>query len=104
MTFDELYKKLRDLYANGQRAAAKIVFSNETDCWDRHDYTERERTYVFSNEEKYFRPDCIGSSLFAYFPAEHGLTRLDWYLDSWKVESCRITRVYAASFVSKLPA
>lgn len=94
MTFDEMYNKMRDLKRNGQHATAKIVFSNDTPSWDRHDYSESERTYTFSNGEKYFNPDCCGSSLFAHCPAERGLTRLDMYLDEWVIESCEITRVW----------
>jgi hypothetical protein len=98
MKFSEMCEKMREYYSQGKIACAKVVFSNETETWHRHDYSESERTYTFSNQEKYFRPDCIGSSLFASCPGEaFGLVRLDWYLGEWKVESCEITSVKPAN-------
>jgi len=97
MKFSEMCDKMREYYSQGKTACAKIVFSNDTPAWDRHDYSESERTYTFSNQEKYFRPDCIGNSLYAHCEGEvFGLVRLDWYIDNWVIESCEITSVKPA--------
>lgn len=97
MTWDELCKYIRKYNEKNQNEynhvhkhlSAAVVFSNESD-WNRHDYTEEERTYEFGNGEKYWYGNLCGSSLFSHCPAERGLTRLDWYINDWVVEYCYI--------------
>ena len=73
-----------------KRLVAAVVFSNDSPTWDRHDYSEEDRTYKFGNGEKYWYGNLCGSSLFAVCPAESGLVRLDYYIHEWKVEYCYI--------------
>jgi len=71
---------------------ANIVFSNDTEDWVRHDYTEAERTYRITNSDKWWYGECIGRSLFGYCPAENGVLRLDDYIRNWKIERIYITQ------------
>ena len=71
---------------------ANIIFSNDTRDWNRHDYTEEERTYKITNGDKWWYEECGGRSIFAYCPAEPGVLRLDYYLATWKIEKIRVTQ------------
>lgn len=58
-------------------------------------YTEVQRSYVFSNHNKYFIPSNIGSSIFADCMDGSEFIRLDDYIvpgnpGSWDVEYCYI--------------
>ena len=66
---------------------ANIVFSNDTKDWVRHDYTEEERTYTITNNDKYWYGECIGTGLFGKCPAEYGVLKLNEYLRSWVIET-----------------
>ena len=96
LTLETLFNHIREYNAKHGNSyndvkkplTAAIVFSNDTEAWDRHDYSLEDRTYVFDNYQKYWYGECIGNSLFAQCPSEFGLTRLDWYIGEWKVEYC----------------
>lgn len=97
MTWPELkeyilaYNKKNDNHYNSikKKISAAIVFDNES--WE-EDYDLEARTYRISNDDKYWYPECGGSSLFAYCSAESGLVRLDYYLPEWIVEYCYIIK------------
>ena len=65
---------------------AAIVFKEESYSTP---YSLEARTYIFSLANKYFMPNMIGNSLFAdcLDGSEH-MVRLDWYLNSWKIDYC----------------
>lgn len=55
-------------------------------------YTEEERSYMFSSDNKAFIPNQIGNSIFSDCLDGKDLgVRLDWYIpESWSVEYCYI--------------
>ena len=65
---------------------AAIVFKEESFFIP---YSLEARTYIFSLANKYFMPNMIGTSIFASCldGSEH-MVRLDWYLNSWKIDYC----------------
>ena len=69
---------------------AVVVFSQKS---FKKKYPLKSRSYRFQSDEKYFVPGMGGNSLFAdcLDESEHGV-RLDWYLGSWKVEYCYMSR------------
>lgn len=57
--------------------------------WFRKEFTEVERSYRVSSDNKAFIPGQIGSSIFAdcLDGTENGV-RLDYYINRWKVDYC----------------
>lgn len=56
-------------------------------------YTEKERSYMFSSDNKAFLPNQLGYSIFADCLDEKDLgVRIDWYMrddkNPWKVDYC----------------
>ena len=47
------------------------------------------RTYIFTLANKYSMPGMAGNSLFAdCLDGSEQMVRLDWYLNSWKIDYC----------------
>lgn len=59
-------------------------------------FTDEQRSYAFTNHNKFFIPSNIGNSIFADCLDGNDIgIRLDWYINpgvagSWKVEYCYI--------------
>lgn len=75
---------------NEKRLEAVVVFAE--DSWNKP-YTEEQRSYQFSSDNKAFLPDQIGYSIFGDCLDGKDLgVRLDWYMradeNPWKVEYC----------------
>jgi len=75
---------------NEKRLEAVVVFKEES--WDKP-YTETQRSYQFSSDNKAFLPNQLGNSIFGDCLDGKDLgVRLDWYMkDSekpWKVDYC----------------
>jgi hypothetical protein len=72
---------------NPTNIEAVVVFTGKG--MNRDDYTEVQRSYQFSSDNKYFLSDQIGNSIFAdcLDGTEHGV-RLDWYIHEWEVDYC----------------
>ena len=65
---------------------AAIVFKEESFFIP---YSLEARTYIFSLANKYFMPNMIGTSIFAScLDGSEDMVRLDWYLNSWKIDYC----------------
>lgn len=65
---------------------AAIVFKEESYSTP---YPLEARTYIFTLANKYFMPNMIGTSLFAdCLDGSEQMVRLDWYLNSWKIDYC----------------
>lgn len=65
---------------------AAIVFKEESYSTP---YPLEARTYIFSLANKYFMPNMIGTSIFAdCLDGSEQMVRLDWYLNSWKIDYC----------------
>lgn len=65
---------------------AAIVFKEESYSTP---YSLEARTYIFSLANKYFMPNMIGTSIFAScLDGSEDMVRLDWYLNSWKIDYC----------------
>ena len=67
-----------------------VVFKEES--WDRT-YTEQQRSYRVSSDNKAFLPNQLSNSIFAdCLDGTDGGVRLDWYMHDdkkpWKVEYC----------------
>ena len=74
---------------NKERLEGVVVFTE--DSFDKA-YTEKERSYQTTSDEKAFLPNQIGNSIFADCLDERDLgVRLDWYMhgeNHWKVDYC----------------
>ena len=59
--------------------------------WFKKEYTEVERSYRFSSDNKYFISGMGGNSIFASCldGIEHGV-RLDYYMGEWEIDYCYI--------------
>lgn len=93
MMYQELKDKFREAETNNKHITGYIVFSQDSFTAP---YTEEERTYVVSSNNKAFIPGMSGYSIFAssldgsdinvrieqYMSDEYGGT------DGWKVERC----------------
>jgi predicted adenine nucleotide alpha hydrolase (AANH) superfamily ATPase len=72
---------------------AVIVFTNDS---FKKEYPENSRSYQISHENKWFKSNMIGCSLFGNCldGTDNGV-RLDWYIKEgspkWRVEYCYIT-------------
>ena len=77
---------------NENRLEAVVVFTE--DSFNRP-YTEKERSYKFSSDNKAFLPNQLGYSIFANCLDGTDIgVRIDWYMrdteNPWKVEFCYI--------------
>lgn len=75
---------------NAERLEAVVVFRE--DSFSRP-YTEKERSYQFSSDNKAFLPDQLGNSIFGDCLDGTDLgVRLDWYMKAsekpWRVDYC----------------
>ncbi len=75
---------------NKERLEAVVVFKE--DSWDKP-FTEKERSYQFSSDNKAFLPNQLGYSIFADCLDGKDLgVRIDWYMRDdkkpWKVDYC----------------
>jgi len=97
MNYSELKQTFRELKRNSPREdlTAHIIFTE--DSFDKP-YPLLSRTYRFNSDNKAFRPNMGGYSIFAYCldkTSDQGV-RLDWYMaeegnaDGWKVQECYI--------------
>lgn len=97
MTFEEVYDKFYkhneekgcSQFSDQERIVAVVVFKQGP--WFNAEYTEQQRSYAFSSDNKYFIPGMGGNSIFAdcLDGVERGV-RLDWYLGKWQVDYCYI--------------
>lgn len=93
ITFEELTDHFVDINEKGLPAeTAVIVFKK--DCF-LEDYTEEQRSYRVSSDNKWFRPNLGGMSLFGSCldGTDQGI-RIDLYMrseeDPWRVDYCRL--------------
>ena len=96
MTYNELKQIFRDLKRNSPREdlTAHIIFTEDSFT---KPYPLLSRTYRVSSDNKAFRPNMGGYSIFAYCldGTDQGV-RLDWCLEDegniggWKVERCYV--------------
>lgn len=75
---------------NAKRLEAVVVFTEDSFT---KPYTERDRSYQFSSDNKAFLPNQLGYSIFGDCLDGSDLgVRLDWYMrdpkNPWKVEYC----------------
>lgn len=75
---------------NKERLEGVVVFKEES--WDKP-YTEEQRSYRLSSDNKAFLPNQLGNSIFGDCLDEKDLgVRLDWYMHDkdkpWKVDYC----------------
>ena len=75
---------------NEKRIEGVVVFTEDSFT---KPYTEKERSYQFSSDNKSFLPDQIGNSIFADCLDGKDLgVRIDWYMHDkehpWKVDYC----------------
>ena len=77
----------------------QIVAVMKNKGFNRNDYTEQERSYVFTNNNKAFLDGMIGASIWSYNlvnPEDNSDTpRLDDYIDYehiWEVDYCYILK------------
>ena len=95
MTFDEVWQmftsfneaRTTEQARNGECLKAVVVFKQGD--WFKEEYTEEQRSYLFSSENKYFKSYMGGNSLYAdcLDGVDRGV-RLDWYLGEWVVDYC----------------
>ena len=95
MTWTQAVKAMRDfnkennITSKGIGPDLDIVVVFTEDSFNKP-YTEKERSYVFSNHNKAFIPDMCSNSIFGNCldGTDQGV-RLDWYIhDTWKVDYC----------------
>lgn len=84
----ELVNNIDELTKDNFKEAV-MVFKQESFT---SEYTEKERSYAFTNNEKYFNADMIGSSLHGKCLDGSDNIRLDMYMDSWKIEKIYVTK------------
>lgn len=98
ITWSELTKAMwnfneeRGYTTKGNAESLKGVVVFTADSFNRP-YTEKERSYLFTSDNKAFIPNQIGSSIFAdcLDGVDEGV-RIDWYMkdkeEPWKVDYC----------------
>lgn len=95
MSYEDLKARFREAEAAGKHLIGHIVFTE--DSFDKP-YSEEERTYVVSSDNKAFQPHMGGYSIFGTsLDGSDKHVRLDAYMaeeyageDGWKVERCYI--------------
>lgn len=97
LTWNELCEAMRNFNeehgyttkGNKERLEGVVVYTEDSFS---KPYTEKQRSYIFSSDNKAFLPNQLSNSIFA--DCLDGLdcgVRLDWYMhgeDRWKVEYC----------------
>ena len=78
-------------FADCERLTAVVVFKQGP--WFKAEYTEEQRSYAFSSDNKYFIPGMGGNSIYAdcLDGSEYGV-RLDWYFGKWEVDYCYLKK------------
>ena len=94
ISFSELEQYLQE----HQDGKGVIVFK-QNDDWKR-EFSEEERSYIVYGDNKWFKPYCIGNSLYGYSLDGRDMgVRLDWYMRAlpedglgkrWIVDYCYI--------------
>ena len=97
MTWGEAYNymiRFNQEHANvskGDRnAVCTIVAVMTEDTWERK-FSKVSRSYAFTNDNRAFLPNMIGSSIYSYcLDGTDDGVRLDWYVNhgGWKVDYC----------------
>lgn len=97
MTWTELVKTMRNFNKEnnvtskgiGPELNAVVVFTEDSFS---KEYTEEERSYEISNQNKAFIADMISNSIFGNcLDGKDNGVRLDWYIyneQGWKVDYC----------------
>ena len=75
-------------FDDDKRLNAVVVFKQGS--WFNREYTEDERSYRFSSDNKYFIQGMGGQSIYATCIGDKENIRLDWYLGEWEVDYCYI--------------
>ena len=71
---------------NKEKLKGVVVFTKDSFG---NPYTEEERSYKFTSDNKGFLPGQLSNSIFADCLDMSDLgVRLDWYIHDWKVEYC----------------
>ena len=94
MTFEEVCEVFRKhnlsrevgQFQDDSRLKAVVVFKQGD--WFNKEYTEAERSYGFSSDNKYFISGMGGNSIFATCLGDGEFLRLDYYLKEWEVDYC----------------
>lgn len=83
---DAMFKFNDEHYGKSEQFGV-IVFTEDSFS---KPYTEKERSYRVSNDNKAYRHNCISNSIYANcLDGKDNGVRLDWYMgDGWKVEYC----------------
>lgn len=79
---------------NEKRLEGVVVFTEDSFA---KPYTEKDRSYKFSSDNKAFLPNQLSNSIFANCLDEKDLgVRIDWYMHDkempWKVEYCYLLK------------
>jgi hypothetical protein len=74
-------------FGDEKRLTAVVVFKQGP--WFNAEYSQVERSYRFSSDNKHFIPGMGGNSIYANCldGVEKGI-RLDWYIHKWEVDYC----------------
>ena len=76
-------------FADNNSLTGVVVFKQGP--WFKKEYTETERSYSFSSDNKYFIAGMGGNSIFANcFDGTDNGVRLDAYINKWEIDYCYI--------------
>lgn len=76
-------------FSDPNSLTAVVVFKSSN--WPNNNYTEAERSYKFSSDNKYFISGMGGNSIFGYcFDGIDMGVRLDHYVRVWEIDYCYI--------------
>ena len=83
------YNDARNVSQFRDKKSLKAVIVFKQGPWFKQEYTEEQRSYIFSSDNKYFISGLGGCSLYAdcLDGSDRGV-RLDWYLPEWKIDYC----------------
>lgn len=74
-------------FGDKQRLKAVVVFKQGP--WFNDEYSETQRSYAFSSDNKFFIPGMGGNSIYAdCLDGTEKCIRIDWYLDKWEIDHC----------------
>lgn len=80
---------VKSQFGDPQHLKCRVVIKQES--FPRANYTEEQRTYEFTSDNKRFLPNMGGNSIFCDCLDGVDLgVRLDWYLGQWKIDYCYI--------------
>lgn len=98
LTWQELIEKINEhneanniksQFGDKNALKCRVVIKQET--WPGKNYTEEQRTYEFTSDNKYFLGNMGGNSIYCDCLDGKDLgVRLDWYLGQWKIDYCYI--------------